>query len=170
MKSVFQILLLLFFFSSSFAQPSKFGSDADVKKKLNTIKKALPDLKKNLTKESDYDGSPAVTMQMGDGEIDYAEEDNEQMLIITYSRADFPGTLADYQDYYKKLTQLIKEVFGSGYELNHYDKKDMWSAEFAEKGKEPSASAVRIELKCIWKWGEDKPKIELRIYSKQNAN
>ena len=165
MKGLLQLSLLLFFACSTSAQFPKIGSDKDAKEKLMIIKKALPDIKKNLTKPDVYDDMYIVNLEMGNGEIRYDENDEDQTLEITYSTDYFAGALKDFQNYYKKLAGIIKEVFGSAYELNQYDKEGIWSTEITEKGKDFFGSSIKIELKCIWLFDPDKPTIEIKIYS-----
>lgn len=129
----------------------KIGTEKGVKEKLTRIKNGLPDIKKNLTKEDDW-GDIDVKFEMGNGTIlfDEDEDDHKQSLSIRYTYSYYSGTTTDYQNYYKTLVVLIKEVFGDGYESKTNDSEKSWSTFFYEKGKRRIDSNISIWIKCSW--------------------
>lgn len=130
----------------------KIGTDKGVKEKLIRIKNGLPDIKKNLTKKDETFGDYNVKFEMGNGMILFEEdeEEHEQSLLIRYTYSYFSGTKTDYQNYYKTLVDLIKEVFGPGFDSKTFDSESSWSTSFFQKGQQQSESPVRIDIKCGW--------------------
>jgi len=154
-KTILFFLLFLFALVLK-AQEPKIGSEKGIKEKLMRIKKALPDLKKNLTKrDENFPDDYVVKMEMGNGIVLFREdaEEKTQSITIRYTPSYFSGSVTDYQSYYKTLSGLIKEVFGSRYISNASEMKNSWETNFYLPGKDRSRPTVSIMLSCSWVLG-----------------
>jgi hypothetical protein len=147
----------------------KIGSDKGVKEKLTLIKKGLPDIKNNLTKKDElFENEYEVKFEMGNGIVLFNEdeEDHSQSLTIRYTTSYYSGSTADYQNYYKRLVSMIKEVFGPGYDSKETINEKDWSTRFLEKGKDVFTSPTSIFIKCQWILESLGPSINVEIWSK----
>lgn len=164
--SMLLVLLLTGSFLSAQNNP-KIGTEKGVKEKLIRIKAGLPDIKKTLTKKDEmWENEYNVKFEMGNGTVLFKEEDGEQSLKIRYSKSYFSGTATDYQNYYKTLVSLVKEVFGSGYDSSSTNEPKKWAISFYQKGKDVFDSAVRIHISCSWMFESLGPDINIEIYSR----
>jgi hypothetical protein len=168
-KYVLFAAILLFTVTLSAQTNPKIGTEKGVKEKLIRIKNGLPDIKKNLTKRDEtFVDEYNVKFEMGNGIVLFNEdeEDHDQSLTIRCTSSYFSGTVADYQNYYKTLVTMIKEVFGPGYEFSTTDKEKSWSTAFFQKGKDVFTSPVRIDIKCDWILESLGPSISIEVWSK----
>lgn len=147
----------------------KIGSEKGVKEKLMRIKKGLPDMKKNLTRQDEnFTDTYNVKFDMGNGIVLFREDEDEkeQSLTIRYTPSYFSGTVAEYQQYYKTLVGMIREVFGPGYESRSTEKDKIWETRFYQAGKDTYGSPVSINISCSWVLASLGPNITIDIYSK----
>ncbi|HYM95396.1 MAG TPA: hypothetical protein VET23_14760 [Chitinophagaceae bacterium] len=145
----------------------KIGTEKGVKEKLIRIKNGLPDIKKNLTKKDElWENDYNVKFEMGNGMVLFDEDDGEQSLKIRYNKSYFSGSIADYQDYYKALVKMVREVFGAAYDTQSNNKEKKWSTSFYQTRKDIFKSPIRIYVTCSWIFDSLGPDIEIEIYSR----
>ncbi|HWR32133.1 MAG TPA: hypothetical protein VN451_01300 [Chitinophagaceae bacterium] len=146
------------------------GSQKGVKEKFIRIKKGLPDIKKNLTEQDEmWTDVRNVKFEMGNGLIIYEEDEEEdgvdQYLKIRFTQSYFSGTLTDYQQYYKTLVAMIKEVFGPGFEVSSAEKEKKWSTTIVEKGKDVFNSPIQVYITLDWIIKSLGPEIGIEVHS-----
>ncbi len=151
----------------------KIGTEKGVKEKIIRIKNGLPDIKKNLTKKDEmWTDQYNVKFEMGNGIVlfDEDKDDEEQSLLIRYTKSFFSGSAADYQNYYKTLVNLFKEVFGSAYDFQKTKKEKEWQTSLYQKGNNVLNSSIRINITCNWMFESSPgPNIEILIYSRMKT-
>ncbi len=165
MKPVlFSILLLAIVVTHAQKLPA-IGSEKGVKEKFMLIKKGLPDIKKNLTKKDEmWEDQYNVKFEMGNGIVIFAESEDDQTLTISFSSDPyFSGTVADFQNYYKKLVAMIGEVFGPAYAQETKSKEKSEATTFFEKGKDIFSSKISIIAEVSWVL--DRPHITIEVIS-----
>jgi hypothetical protein len=163
---VFSILMLTVAFAHAQKLPP-IGSEKGVKEKFMMIKKGLPDIKKNLTKKDEmWENEYNVKFEMGNGIVIFRESEDDQTLTISFSSDPyFSGTIADFQNYYKKLVSIIGEVFGPAYIQDSKNKEKSWTTSFLEKGKDIFSSNISIFVEISWVLSS--PDITIEIVSKK---
>lgn len=151
----------------------KIGTEKGVKEKIIRIKSGLPDIKKNLTiKDETWADQYNVKFEMGNGIVlfDEDKDDGEQSLLIRYTKSYFSGSAADYQNYYKTLVSMFKEVLGSAYDSEKKEKEKEWQTSFYLKGSDVLNSRIRISITCNWMFNSSPgPNIEILIYSRMKT-
>lgn len=151
----------------------KIGTEKGVKEKLIRIKNGLPDIKKNLTKKDEmWADQYNVKFEMGNGIVLFEEDEDEgeQSLLIRYNKSFFSGSVADYQNYYKTLVSIFKEVFGATYDSEKTEKEKEWQTIFYIKGSDALNSRIRISITCNWMFDSSLgPNIEIRISGRTKA-
>lgn len=155
---------VLFTVMQLYAQTApKIGSEKNVKEKLIRIKQSLPDFKKSLVKKDDtFVEEYVVKMEMGNGIILFSEEeDDQQTLTIKFSGpVYFSGSVSDFQQYYEKLSGLLKEIFDKTHSYSEKKENKNWTIQFFAKGKTPFTSPTLITLEVSWIF-PDSPHISL---------
>lgn len=165
MKPIVTLMLLL---SAGFIYGQKLpaiGSEKGVKEKFMMIKKGLPDIKKNLTKKDEmWEDEYNVKFEMGNGIVLFNESEEDQTLTISFSSDPyFAGSISDFQNYYKKLVNILGEVFGTAYAQETKNKEKSWTATFFEKGKDIFNSKISIIAEVSWVL--DRPRITIDVIS-----
>lgn len=159
---------LLVTFSISAQENPKIGTQKGVKEKFIRIKNGLPDIKKNLTVQDEmWVNERNVKFEMGNGMIIYEEdeENNDQYLKIRFSHSYFSGTIPDYQDYYKTLVAMLKEVFGPQFKVSSTEKEKKWSTTIVEKGKDVFNSPIQVYITLDWIIESLGPEIGIEVHS-----
>ena len=146
------------------------GQQRGVKEKLIIIKKGLPDIKNNLTTQDEmWLDQRNVKFEMGDGMVIYSEDEYDgvitQQIRIEFSTKYFTGTIKDFQDYYKKLVNLVNEIFGEAYEAISEEEKWKWETTFTQSGKKYK-SPVSINVEVNW-LSEPTRFVSIEVHSKQ---
>ena len=90
----------------------------------------------------------------------------DQLFRITFSYHSFSGTLADYQDYYKKLVDMLLEIFGNEYEASSEVRPKSWNSVIHQRGARFN-SPVWIFVEVDWFLGTKSPSISIEVHSKQ---
>ena len=171
LKYILQFSFLLCSISLSAQDNIKISAQTGIKEKLIRIKKGLPNIKKNLTVQDEmWTNERNVKFEMGDGIIIYSEDEDEgimdQLIRITFSYHSFSGTLADYQDYYKKLVDMFLEIFGNEYEASSEVRPKSWNSVIHQRGARFN-SPVWIFVEVDWFLGTKSPSISIEVHSKQ---
>ena len=163
MKSYLFVALLLFtVIAQAQTTKPKIGSDKGVKETFIQIKKGLPDIKKNLTKKKGNDYTPKI--KMGSAGSYKKETNGDQSLTFTYSSSGYSGTIEDYQNFYKILVSIVKEVFGTDYTATASERGNVWRTGFYENGKNVYTSTTSLYIKYDGTF-ESSPSITVEITS-----
>jgi hypothetical protein len=141
----------------------KIGSDKGVKEAFIKIKNGLPDIKKNLTIKNKQTNKYGPKFSIG-GQGSYREEDGNQHLTFTYSFPNYTGAVEDYQNYYKTLVSIVKEVFGTNYAATESERGNVLRTAFYENGKNVYTSTTSIYVKFDGTF-ESSPSITVEISS-----
>jgi hypothetical protein len=165
MKSyLFAALLLCAVIAQAQTTKPKIGSDKGIKEAFIRIKAGLPDIKKNLAVKDKRSGNYRPKFSIG-GESSYREDDNQHLTFI-YSSSNYSGTLEDYQNYYKTLVSITKEVFGANYTATSSERGNVWRTGFYENGENAYTSTTSIYIKCDETF-ESSPSITIEITSQR---
>lgn len=153
MRNIFSILIFLLAITVCHSQSlPKIGLEKDVKEKFILIKKGLPNIKKNLTKQDEtFTDEYNVKFEMGDGIGNFDELEDGELLTIKYSsKPYFSGSIEDFQNYYNKLITIITEVFGATHTSIVEKTNTSWTTIFFEKGKDQFNSKTSIRITVSW--------------------
>src|SRR6185369_16924975 len=77
----------------------------------------------------------------------YNDQDGKQHLRYTYESSGYSGTVEDYQNYYKTLLAIVKDVLGTGYTAIASDRGNVSRTTFLEAGQSVYTSTTSIYVK-----------------------
>ena len=123
----------------------KIGSDTAIKENFIKIKNGLPDIKNNLVEKRSDTYLPKISLGNAGS---YKDDKGDQTLSFTYSTDGYSGTDEDFQNYYKTLVSLAKEVFGDVYAPSSNQVGNIRRTMFFEPGKDYYTSPTIIYFKC----------------------